>query len=256
MGAMRRWAVGFFSFLALPGAQPAHHIEIKLPPGVASESFFVRYKLAGEDFGGWVQPLSGVSSYVIETTVRGRLATGIRAILYAPGCSIQTLDLALPASNNPTYWFVCQPVRTISITGALSRTDRLYASGVEFHARYVARWAQAFLGTGDGIVTSIPVGDAAYLWADGRFRLEIPDLSKEPNHPGDLQILARDRTTGAVVAQLIPIAPQFMRTRMGGLKVQNAYPPEIVFTPCASDAHAHDLLGFASRSDAGDGCGR
>src|ERR1035441_8170309 len=62
---------------------PAHYVEIKLPPEVISDSFFARYVLAGQDFGGWAQPPRGVSSYGISTTLEGHPATGIKAILYA-----------------------------------------------------------------------------------------------------------------------------------------------------------------------------
>jgi hypothetical protein len=55
---MIRQVAGFFSSLLLVAsicpAQPAsrpHYIEIKLPPGVPSESFFIRYVLAGQDLG-------------------------------------------------------------------------------------------------------------------------------------------------------------------------------------------------------------
>ncbi len=73
----------FFATLILlagicSGQSRPHYVEIKLPPAVASESFFVRYVLAGEDFGAWVQPLIGVSSYVISTVLDCQPATGIR----------------------------------------------------------------------------------------------------------------------------------------------------------------------------------
>jgi len=102
-------------------------------------------------------------------------------------------------------------------------------------------------------------GDVAYLSADGRFRLTIPDLSQDPlagapDHPGELQIWAKDKTSEALVAQLVPKGPQ-LKTRMGGLKVQSEYPSEIVFAPCAANhPQVHDR--FAIRADVGDPCGR
>lgn len=271
MGAMKCRVTGLVSLLVFvtcccsgqtpEPASPAHYIEIKVPPEVNSESFFVRYVLAGDDFGGWVQPLSGVSSYRIGTTLGGRPATGIRAILYAPGCAIQALDLPLSGSNNPRYSFTCQPLGSISIAGSLIRSDQLYGHDVKLQARYLARWAQPFLKLAD-IVTAIPVGDVAYLSADGRFRLAIPDLAQDslagaPDHPGELQIWAKDKTTEAIVAQLVPTGPQRIKTRMGGLKVQNEYPPEIVFAPCAAQPHTvHNQLGFAMRPTPSDPCDR
>jgi hypothetical protein len=272
MEVMEGRLVGFFSKLALlaafcsgqtPGpADPSHYIEIKLPPEVISESFFVRYVLTGEDFGGWVQPRSGISSYVISTTLASRPATGIKAILHAPGCAIQTLDLPLSGSDNPQYSFVCQPVRSIGLQGTLIHPEPLSGRKAKLQALYLARWAQPFLRLDDKILTGIPVGDVAYLSADGRFHLVIPDLSHDPlagapDHPGELQIWARDETGEALVAQLIPRGPQIIKTKMGGLKVQSEYPSEIVFAPCAANtARVHDKFGFAMRSDVPDACDR
>jgi hypothetical protein len=274
MELMKGRTTAFFSVLVLftaicsgqtptvPAGRP-HYIEIKLPPNVTSESFIIRYVLMGEDFGGWVQPLAGVSSYVITTTHEGRPATEIKAILYTPGCAIQTLDLALSgATGNPQYAFICQPIRSITLAGVLIRTDRLYGHEVELQARYVARWAQPFLGLDDAPVMAIPVGDVAFPAADGRFRLLIPDLSLDPvagaqDHAGELQIWAKDKISEAIVAQLIPNGTQPSKTRMGGLRVQNGYPSEIVFVPCAANPRLlHDKIGFAIRPDYSDACDR
>jgi hypothetical protein len=247
-------------------ANPSHYIEIQLPLEVKSASLFVRYVLKGQDLGGWVQPRPGIASYAISTMVEGRRATGIKAILYAPGCAIRTLDLHLSSSENPRVRFVCQPIGEIEIQGALIRSERLYGHKVKLQAKYVPRWAQRFLGLHALIVTSIPVGDLTYLAADGRFHLVIPDLSQDPlagtpDHPGELQIWAKDETTGALVAKLIPTDPQFIaasrgseKARLGGLRVQSAY-PEMVFAPCAAgSAQGHDRIGFAMRPDIRDAC--
>jgi hypothetical protein len=264
---------GFFRVLVLvagvcsgqipqPRASPPHYIEIKLPRGAISENVFVRYLLAGEEFGGWVQPHPGVSSYFISTTHEGRPATRIKALLYAPGCAIQTLDLPVSGSNNQQYFFICQPLPSVWIVGTLTRADRLYGREVKLQAKYVARWAQSFLGLGDSIVTTIPVGDVAYLSPDGSFSLSVPDFSQDPlagapDHLGELQIWARDKTSGDIVAQLIPAGPQIIKTRMGGLKIQTEYPSKTVFAPCAANPpRVHDAIGFALRPDPGDACDR
>jgi hypothetical protein len=116
---MRRSAAGFFVTLVLvagvcssqnphPGAGPSYYLEIKLPRGLISETVFIRYQLAGEKLGGWVQPHSGVSSYFISTTHEGRQADRIKALLYAPNCAIQTLDLPVSGSNNQQFFFICR----------------------------------------------------------------------------------------------------------------------------------------------------
>ena len=239
---------------------PSHYVEIKLPPEVISETFFARYVLAGQDFGGWVHPLPNTSSYGISTTLEGRPVTGIKAILYAPGCAIQTLDLRLTGVDNPQFPFICHPMRSIAIQGALILSERLYGHKVKLQSKYIARWAQSFLGLDESVVTSIPIGDVAHPSADGRFRLVIPDLSQDPlagtpDHPGEIQVWAKDETSDAIVARLIPTDPQFLRARMGGLKVRNEYPSKVVFAPCAErSAQGHDKEGFAMRPDPRDAC--
>ncbi len=242
--------------------ETTHYIEIKLPDGVVSEKFFVRYALAGDDFGDWVHPRPGVSSYFISTAHEGRPATRIKAILYAPGCAIQTLDVPVSLSNNQQYSFVCRPLASVWIAGALTRRDLLNGHEIKIQANYVARWAQPFLGTDNSFVTGVPVGEVVNLSADGRFRLAVPDFSQDAltadaDHPGELQIWARDKTTSVIVAQLIPAGPQVTKTRMGGLKIRSEYPSEIVFMACPEDTHSvHDAFGFALRSDTSETCER
>ena len=147
------------------------------------------------------------------------------------------------------------------MSGALTRTDWLFGREVNLQVKYVARWAQSFLGLGDGIVTTIPVGDVTYLSSSGHFRLLVPDFAHDPlagalDHPGELRIWARDKTS-EIIAQLRPAGPQVLRTRMGGLKIQSAYPSVTIFAPCAVKLpHFHDEFGFALRPDARDVCDR
>jgi hypothetical protein len=212
--------------------------------------------LRGDDFGGWLQPAPGVNSYVIDTAVHGHPASGIKAILYAPGCAIQTLDLPLSRTENAQYSFACQRVGRSSIAGTLTQPERLYTQDVDVQARYVPRWAQAFLGLSDGMVTSIPIGEAVHLSAGGHFRLMIPDLSEDPR-PGEIEIWAMERTSDAPAAELVPINARSLRAPMRGLKPQSQYPNEIVFAPClANQQGPHDSFGFAHRPEVGDrdGC--
>src|SRR5580704_7531585 len=75
-----------------PSGAPASYVSITLPVGVRSETLFVRYVL-DNDFGGWLDPHPGVSSYFISTKRQGTTASRFRALVYAPGCMIQTIDL-------------------------------------------------------------------------------------------------------------------------------------------------------------------
>ena len=258
---MNRRAPGFLSLILLAGLssaqtpEPSRYLEIQLPPGVRSETFFIRYALTGVNFNSWVAPRTGISSYLIHTTANGRSATGIKAVLYAPGCAIRMLDLAFTPFDSPRYSFVCQPVRTVEIHGSVGRVD-LFSPRIE--ARYVARWAQSFLGVDETIATSFPVGEPTDMSADGLFSLTIPDLSEDPlagapDHPGELQIVAKRQDTGAPFAQLIP--KKFPATKFGGIPVQKEYPAEIEFDPRgARCTPPHDSEGFAIRTNLWNSC--
>jgi hypothetical protein len=237
--------------------RPSPYVEIKLPREVDSETFFARYVLDGQ-FGGWIQPRPGISAYFIRTSQQGHQAVRIKALLYAPGCAIQTLDLPAAETSIQRYSFPCEPVPWISISGTLARSDRLYGHDVKVQAKYVARWAAHFLGLDDDMITDIPVGETKDV-SEGHFRLSLPDFSHDllagtPDHPGELQIVAKDRTSGGIVAQLVPTL-QVARTRMGGLKILDSYPSEMVFAPCSANrAQVHDAMGFALRPDSRDAC--
>ena len=144
-------------------------------------------------------------------------------------------------------------MNNVSIYGEVIRRDRLYGLDVKVQAKYVARWAQKFLGVDPGIVMSFPVGAAVSLSEDGRFRLEIPDLSQSSEYPAELQIWAKDNS-GAVVAKLMPMDPQPVESQTGSLKIQNQYRSEIVFSPCAEIPPRHDSRGFAMRPAPYDAC--
>jgi len=243
-------------------ATTSSSIEILLSPGISSERFFVRYLVTGGGIGDWIQPRPNVSSYTIRMTNEGHSAARIRALLYYPGCAIQTFDLPVSDQGSQQYSFVCQSLPNIEITGTLVRSDRLYGRKVRLQARYIARWAQSFLGLDDEILTFIPIGESADISRSGEFRLSLPDLSEDalagsPDNTGELQIWARDAVTQALVAQLVPEGLKREKTRMGGLKIQSRYPPEIVFTPCATNnAQVRDAIGFALRPSRDDTCDR
>lgn len=244
-----------------PPVSPSPYVQINLPREVASEKVWIRYRLAGEEFGGWVQPRPGLSSYIISADIEGSPATGIKALIYAPGCAIQTLDLLLSRSNSRQFTYECLPLKSVWIVGRLASSDRHFKRNLRLQVKYVARWARTFLGLADDLVVDIPVGDGVYLPAEGLFRLPVPDMSRDPlagapDHPGEFQIWAKDAATGDLLALLTPFEPAAMQTRMGGLRIRSEYPSEIVFASCkvVGSPLVHDARGFAIRPDPGHPC--
>ena len=240
---------------AVWAGQPAHSVTIQLPPGVRSQQFFARYALAGGNFGGWVEPRADVSAYVIDTTYRGHPANAIRAILYAPGCAIQTLDVRLRSHDNPTFPFVCHPVSAVRIAGSIVRPARFQGHQLKLQASWVIRWAAAFLWLDGDLVTSIPIDQTVDVSPDHSFVMSVPDLAPDAT----LEIWARDRDTGDLLAQLIPVeSAQPVRTKMGGLQVRGPAPSTMRFALCEVDGawRAHDQFGFVARPQADDSCAR
>jgi hypothetical protein len=239
-----------------------HFLEIRLPPEVKSHTVFIRYILDGDDLGGWVEQLPDVVSYLIATTRAGRPATRIRGLVYAPGCAIQTLDLPLSGLNNEHYEFNCQALPNTPISGIVSRPNRLDGHEVTLRAIYLARWAQPFMKPADSIIATIPMSDEVAVSSEGRFLLSVPDLSRDPlagapDHAGEFQIWARDKTSGDVVAEMVPAGLPDLKTQMGGLKIRTHYPADIVFSTCAVNrSPVHNAEGFAIRPNPADPCER
>lgn len=243
--------------VSICSAQPAAYVEIKLPVGVRSETVFVRYAL-DNDFGGWVEPRPDVSSYFIRTARQGAAAVRFRALVYAPACAIQSVDLYTSGPAVPRYSFVCEPVPKVRLTGNLIESDRLNGHEINHEinidVKYVAGWAAGFLGIGEDLTTDIPVGGARSTAEDGSFEISLPDFSDD--RAGEFRILARDRANGNILAQLVPTV-ESLRTRMGGLEIRSAYPDKVEFAACAGRGpHLHDALGFAIRPTAKDACDR
>ncbi len=233
--------------------EPAHSVEIQIPAGVRSEKLFIRYVLAGDKVGGLIEPRSSVSSYIISTALAGGSATGIKAILYAPACAIQTLDVEFSSAVAARYPFVCRPLGIIPLSGKVLQPAPLYARNARVQVRYVARWARTFLGLSREVIPVIPVGGLVPVESDGQFRMDIPDLSRDPiagagEDSGELQISAREADSDVLLAKLVPTGPRAPVTRMGGLTVQSAYPAELAFAACGQmSSMPHSPEGFAIR---------
>jgi hypothetical protein len=230
----------------------AGQVVIHLPPGVPSETVFIRYVRAGEKFGGWVRSQAGVSSYAIGASIGAIPATGLKAVIYAPGCAIQTVDLRLTGPKDEEYAFLCKPLASVRIEGRLIEARSLREIGAVIQARYIARWAHSFLGLKDDSVLVIPVGETKSLDADGHFEISLPDLFHDQlagSADGDLQFWVRDKTGENLIAQLIAKGA----TRLGGYKIPRQYPSELVFTACGPYRTPVDDNGFAHRSDL-NGC--
>jgi hypothetical protein len=226
-------------------------IEIKLPSGVPSETFVIRYFVTGAfgGFNGWVDQRKGLHIYRVNTVHQGQPATQFKAILYAPGCAIQTISMALSETSPRSCEFACHPLPSIPISGKLTRTERLRGETIEIRVNYVAYWARKFFGVSDELVTTIPIA-VVTPDANDAFTVTLPDflhdeLASAPDHAGVFQFWARGKTTGNLLAELVPAES---KAKFGSLAIKSEYPQELVFTPCAVTRRL-EHKGFAKRSD-------
>lgn len=190
-------------------------------------------------------------------------STHIRAILYAPGCQLQTFDLPITELRAYNYSFQCHAVPQTEIQGVVTRADRLSTYSWAIQARYVAGWAPQFFGYDDGTATVIPLESTSnFDPRDLTFRLSMPDLSQDvlansQNHPGQIQIWAQDAKTGKRIAKLrlISSLTENAHKRFGDLPIGMPTRSLLQFASCAMPPEEHDAYGFGKPADAGDVCG-
>ena len=210
-----------------------HYVEIKIPDGVDSNAVFIRYVL-DRDFGGWVDPHSDISSYFISTTRNGRTAERLKALVYAPGCPIQTFDIPVSKAWPQSISYDCRAVPSIAISGSVIGLDN-----ARIEAKYGARWVREFFGLTDKIETPVPVGHGMYFAGSEAFRLSIPDFSGD-DREGEIQFWAVDPGTGKMIARLLPKQPVVAGAT-------------IAFGLCGTPAaRVHDRFGFAIRGHEDD----
>ena len=84
-------------------------VEITLPASVASERLLYATFLTGRT---WAVQCMGQLTFPHSELAPSPMATlrRMKAILYAPGCEIQTLDLKLTGSDAVRYSYTCQRV--------------------------------------------------------------------------------------------------------------------------------------------------
>jgi hypothetical protein len=241
---------------------PQTYLEVRLPGGIKSEDVLIRYAVAGDDLGGWVKPQAGLPAYRISAIRYGAVASGIKVIVYAPGCGIETVGVAFPNGANRNYDFVCRPIGNVNVSGKIQQAELLSKHEVLLRAKYLAHWASAALGIGGEVPLTIPLSEPVRIAREGRFALSVPDFASDPGaraRLSEIQIWAVDQSTGENVAQLFPAGRADAKTRASGLRIQRVYPAEIIFSPCTIDPHGrvmHTPEGFAIRPETSGPCER
>ena len=212
---------------------------------------------------GWTSPQNG-EAHRIEGIFSGP-KTRIRGVLYAPGCALQTFDVAVKDARLYQYQFRCDPLPETEIRGVIEPIGRLnQGRNVRIEAKYVALWTPAFLGYDDGTTTVIPLMGESEVDEQGRFRLSIPDFAKDKiasasNHAAELRIWALDLADDRLFAKLmlLPRTYQAQPTRFGGIPIDSIGSSLLEFAFCYADPPpVRDKFGFTIRSEAENDCSR
>jgi hypothetical protein len=230
-------------------AQSRPFIEVQLPEHVDSRDAFIRYNVSGDDTGGWISAQPGVSSYRIQFADSDSRQLQLRAVFFAPGCDIDTLDIAVSPAGNPAQTFTCRPVRHSYITGKLTQTQWLDGRVVDVEARYVSHWAASFLQLAPTLPVVIRLPEKVLLGPDGAFQLPVPQLAKRDGV--ELQLWAIDRGTGDQLALLYPESNANTHNRTGSVNIETAtIGRQVAFEPCMVLKSPPTTLAFIRRDAA------
>lgn len=232
-------------------------VSISLPPDVLSETVQISYFLIGPfgGYGGYVAQRAGVHSYEIPAMVEGKAATEIRMITYASGCEIQQIVLPLAEHSRVDQEFQCQRAETVKLSGKIVPTALVSDNNAELVVTYMAYWAHAFYGFGDGFVTRFHLATVS-PHADGMFEGDLPYFSADaeassPRPRASLWLMLRDSKTWNPIASNLDPEKQELRLQEHGLRIRSHYPDELLFTaePLVQQVA---IKGKVFRSDSGE----
>lgn len=217
-----------------PNTQSDQTFEITIPPNVKAEQVQIQYFLEGPfgGYGGFVKPEAGKRSYSIPTTVEGKSANSLKAIIYSLGCKFVTVDVPTLSASSRKTDFRCKPLSTISLSGRIQQPEALRGQEYEIEINLSAPWGMGFFGIEDGAVPSFHIAHVTPN-EDGSFRVQLPNLvhdvsSSNPRLPSTFRFVAREKSTGNSLGMLFPADAK--SNQFGGLRLRARYSGEVLFS--------------------------
>jgi len=186
----------------------------------------VRYYLTGPfgGYGSFVPNPDKDGAYRVPLEQEGRRANSLKAILYAGGCQFTILSLDLKTNPTRSMTFECRQLSTIPLNGRILPPPS-HPGALDVEVRYLSLWDHKFFGILNGPVESFSVGKAPLI-AGGRFRLEIPDFSKDvvtrQMQDASLQVLVIEYSTSNLVEEVLPQLE--LRYQNTGLRIWSTLP--------------------------------
>jgi hypothetical protein len=216
-------------------AKPPSAIRIHVPSWIPPEQIKVQFALYGPFGAEGGDPVREPNAtFAIPTQVKGQAAKSAKVVVWAPGCRIEKFELLLTRTADLQRFFLCDPLPNTKLVGFVQPPSLLEKKPSEVSFRYLANWECRFFGFMDCSVPQIELG-VAQPDATGRFEIDLPDFSDDPNtieflDGGELQIILREIGTSNHLVDLEPQSRR-LRTTAGGLRIAPSYPDELVFSP-------------------------
>jgi hypothetical protein len=218
------------------GTQP---FAIDFPQEVKTGRIQIEYAMTGS-FGAYgdhvydVFKKSGEHRILVPTQVEGTPASSLKAILYVPGCQIETIEVPDLAKSTLQASFQCRSLPTLAFTGRIAPPGMITDPQTVVDITYVALWPLRFL--------EIPKGPSYISYMGFRiatvpleagvvFHAELPDFSKDSATKADgitgISFTARNKRTGNYLGRLF--RPN-IHSLAGSIPIQPEYPSEVLFT--------------------------
>ena len=247
---MTRLLVAFlFSISLFPGIHPTTvpkvvekpRVALSLPAGIPSETVQIHYMMSGSfgGNGGSVLPAPNQLTYIIEVPADGETPTDIRIMVYAPGCRIVVFQLKVAADTAEERKIACERLPTIKLSGQIVPEEFAQSGHAQLVIRYVAPWANHFLGIKDGLLTEFSLATASPS-DQGWFEVEMPDFSGEQESDSSRKEAAlhlelwQSSSTDRGAIDLSPAQPEFA-VFPHFLKILPYYPRSLEFTANSAD---------------------
>jgi hypothetical protein len=193
---------------------PPRDFEVKLSPGLKSETVFVSYSLRGAPSSGvpgigtTLRPPSGAQILDIPTMISGKPAHSLQALIIGKGCQIKIIDVPDLAASTRTADYECIKLPTVEITGRVVNPSEVLA-GHAYRVRIVLQGVGSLLDY-----------DLAFVTPDdnGVFHAQITDYSQDP-----ACTTAAPNGGGYLVFQALPVKSGEYGARLDAVNSQYGY---------------------------------
>lgn len=224
------------SFLSVACLRPAagQSIIIRLAPEIHSEDVSISYVLYGSfgAAGDNVTTRPNVHSYRINPVHEGKVASSIKAVIYAPGCEFDTLELDITEDSAAEKSYECVPLATVSLVGHIANSRLYRHRDLEVVVRYLGEWQCRFFELLDCEVPQMELGRAP-VNENGEFEVTIVDFSPEqkmrPRRRAELWVILRDVKTWNPIGEGLRPAREFRTQSNMGLAIKPFYAPPVEF---------------------------